>query len=488
MDEPSHTPGTAYDVIVVGAGAAGICAAVEAAGAGLDVLVLEAFPDYGGAAATSGGGCCIVGTPLQRENGITDSVELAFQDWMAWGGEAADAAWARQYLEGSRTGLYDWLSAFGVEWDYLEHQEGNTVPRWHHPHGGGQTLMRRLYEHARTLPGIAWRFSTPATRLLVDGGAVRGVATEAGELAARAVVVASGGFNNNPEMLRRLLPDPGPGSRLLCGGARTALGKGHALLDAVGADFCRLEVVWCYPYGTPDYLDEGGSRGIAVRGIEHHEIWVNAQGRRFFNESRRTGSGTAVMLRQEPATCWAVFDGEGYDHIRLVDPQYRQDGERLADKIEVFMRESPFVHRGETLEALAGAVGLPAADFASTVARWNAILAAGGTKDPDFDRPLAGLHPLVKPPFHAVQFFPMARKNFGGVRTDLQCRVHRASGGTIAGLYAAGEVAGMAGGHINGDRGLEGTMLGPSLYSGRVAGRAAAADLGRSVLPPTAEA
>ncbi len=88
----------------------------------------------------------------------------------------------------------------------------------------------------------------------------------------------------------------------------------------------------------------------------------------------------------------------------------------------------------------------------------------------EFVKPLKTSKAFDTPPYYAVQIFPLARKNFGGVKTDLQCRVLDKHFEPIAGLYAAGEVAGMAGGHINGRAGLEGTMLGPSLFSGRVAG------------------
>ena len=99
-------------------------------------------------------------------------------------------------------------------------------------------------------------------------------------------------------------------------------------------------------------------------------------------------------------------------------------------------------------------------------------------EDPEFGKNLRDLGKFNKPPFYAVQFFPLARKNLGGVRTDLTCRVLDERDNAIPGLYAAGEVAGMAGGHINGAAGLEGTMLGPSIFSGRVAGSWAAHHLG----------
>jgi predicted oxidoreductase len=109
--------------------------------------------------------------------------------------------------------------------------------------------------------------------------------------------------------------------------------------------------------------------------------------------------------------------------------------------------------------------------FNETMREHNRARRLGRAVDPDFGRPLAGLKPIDEPPYYAIQFFAAARKNLGGVRTDEDCQVVRTSGEPVPGLFAAGEVAGMAGGHINGQAALEGTMLGPSLFSGRVAGR-----------------
>lgn len=150
-------------------------------------------------------------------------------------------------------------------------------------------------------------------------------------------------------------------------------------------------------------------------------------------------------------------------------------------------------------------MAVPPEVFAGTVGRYNHAIArglavdpdcgrlllgagrmggAGGRivplrGDPDFGQPLADRRPSLAPPFYAFQFFPMARKSFGGVKTDLSCRVLDRHFEPIAGLFAAGELAGMAGGHINGKGGLEGTMFAPCLFSGRVAGAWAAREAGR---------
>ncbi len=116
--------------------------------------------------------------------------------------------------------------------------------------------------------------------------------------------------------------------------------------------------------------------------------------------------------------------------------------------------------------------------FLATVARYNEACAQRLDKEPEFGKPLASSKAFDTPPYYAVQMFPLARKNFGGVKTDRECRVLDKHFEPLAGLYAAGEVAGMAGGHINGRAALEGTMLGPSIFSGRVAGGWAAHEAG----------
>ena len=220
------------DIVVVGAGAAGLSAAVEAAHAGLDVILLEASPEYGGAAAMSGGGCCMVATPLQAAHEIEDSVELALRDWAAFGGPTADLEWARLYLERSCQDLFMWTSELGVVWEEVRFHEGNSVPRWHRPQGGGAAIMTALRAATQGLP-IEWRLSTPAARLLLKEGAICGVeATPPGGqemIRCQTAVVATGGFVNSPEMLRQHVPDMGSGSRLLCGGAPQATGGGHSL-------------------------------------------------------------------------------------------------------------------------------------------------------------------------------------------------------------------------------------------------------------------
>lgn len=131
------------------------------------------------------------------------------------------------------------------------------------------------------------------------------------------------------------------------------------------------------------------------------------------------------------------------------------------------MHTSPFVRRADTLKALAREIDVDETTFLATMARYNEAFDKKLATEPELGKPLAHSEKFDAAPYFAVQSFPLARKNFGGVKTDLHCRVLDKHFEPIAGLMLAGEVAGMAGGHINGRNGLEGTMLGPSLFSGR---------------------
>jgi len=463
---------------VVGSGVAGLAAAAEAAGAGLRVVVLEAEPEPGGASVISRAGSCLVATPLQEACGIEDTVELALADWRRAGGESADLRWAARYLADSRTEVFGWCEELGITWSLLRREEGNSRPRWHLPDGGGPAVIGALLARCRSL-GVAIRTSSPVIRILCADGRALGVEVQAGgrprRILADATIICTGGFTSNRAMLLRHAPALAGLTRFLCGGAATASGSGHAMLQAAGAAFGPLGHVWMYPVGTPDPADPSGARGLVVRDVRD-EIWVNRGGERFHDEDRRGGlTGTPVLLAQPGQTAWGIFDARQAARFTLLnDASYGSPLVTSAEGRARFWRTSSYAWQAASIAGLAAATGLPQAALSASVASYNDWIGSGLTREPGFGRELAGLEPISEPPFCAVQYFPLVQKNLGGVRTDTACRVRRAAEGSIAGLYAAGEVAGMAGGCVNGRGALEGMMFGPSLYSGRVAGQAAA--------------
>ncbi|MGH7775378.1 MAG: FAD-dependent oxidoreductase [Candidatus Binatia bacterium] len=470
------------DVAIIGGGGAGIAAAIEVGKTGARGVVLEQADLLGGTAAISGGGCLIVGTPLQESQGIKDTPDLAFEDWVKWGQGAADEEWARFYIEHTLHDLYFWAESLGVKWVDMKFQEGNRVHRWHRPANNGLGLMTALIKAAESMPDIKMIISTSAGKLLTDNGSVCGVTATNGknetfEIHSKTVVVATGGFNSNLDMVLEHRPEF-KAFKVMEGSGLGATGSGHKLISEVGGYFTHMDHIWFYVYATPDYRDPKGRRGLVFR-LTPGYIWVNQQGRRFHDESRTGGaSATPALLAQNPPHAWAILDTPMTAKMEVADPYYRDGDKVRRDKVQELLDNSPYIRKANSLDELARKIGVDVPTFFSVIERYNKAFDAGLDREPEFGKSLKQSKRFDTPPYYAVQLFPLARKNFGGIKTDLRCRVLNKYFDPIPGLYAAGEVAGMAGGHINGRAGLEGTMLGPSIFSGRVAGAWAAQEAG----------
>ncbi|MDX1483275.1 MAG: FAD-dependent oxidoreductase [Alphaproteobacteria bacterium] len=470
------------DIAIVGSGGAGIAAGIEALDAGAKVIAFEKDAEPGGAAAISGGGCMMVGTPLQKENGIEDDPDLAFDDWISWGGPSADEVWARYYIEHTLHDLYHWAESHGVKWVDMKPQEGNSVMRWQRSQGNGRGLMTHLIAAFEERGGEIVT-NAEITDIKLAGGraaGIEGVNPESGEaidVAAKAVVVTTGGFNSNIDMVREARPDLG-NDRVMEGSGFGSTGDGHRMVRNIGGYLTHMDHIWFYAYATPDYRDPEQKRGLVCRQIPGY-IWVNQQGERFHNEALSGGnSATPALMAQSPRHAWAIVDAPMKATLEVADPYYRLGDKIDRDKVEELLENSPFIKKSDSLEGLAQEIEVDVEAFMTAVTRYNAACAEGLDHEPDFGKPLDKSKPFDTPPYYAIQFCPLARKNFGGVKTDIRCRVLDRHFEPIPGLFAAGEVAGMAGGHINGRAGLEGTMLGPSVFSGRVAGGWAAHETG----------
>ncbi len=480
-------PADAPDVVVVGAGIAGLCTALEAARHGLSVQVVDMWSVFGGHAVMATGGVCIVGTAFQEQKGIADSPALARRDVLAWG-EDNNVPWVDYYVEHSRVELYDWLVAQGVQFEGFLKPPGNSVPRMHIPKDRGIGLVVPLYQQCLHEPLIAFRWNTRVDALVVEQGrvsGVKGVAIRTGTAVAwrarLAVVIATGGFQSNLAWVQENWPQGQPfPQRLLIGSGINARGSGLDLARSVGAAVSRLDHQWNYPTGLPDPRYPDGTRGIHAR--NPNAIWLDLDGQRFTNEVSGPKFTLPAVLRVRQTTYFMLFDQAGRKDLLVAGSDFTN-----PEKIQKLLYDNPALMKSApTLAGLATAWGLPPAAVEGAVARYNAAIDAGD--DADFKRfePGGAAPPqrIATPPFYAAQFFPVTRKSMGGIRVDLDCRVLDAGQQPIANLYAVGEVTGQGG--FNGKAALEGTFLGPAILQGRLAGRAIAALPGAAphALPP----
>jgi flavocytochrome c len=474
---------TTADAIVVGGGIAGLSAAYELASGGAQVIVVDMASIFGGHAVMATGDLCLVDTPFQEAQGLKDSPEIALKDFQDWG-EDPDPYWSRYYVEHVRHEVYDWVTSMGVTFEKLVAPPGNSVLRTHRTKGRGIGLVSPIFSECARRPNIAFRWNTRVDRLLTENGRITGVATtnartnETLELHARVVVLATGGFQSNLDMVRASwradVPFP---ERFLVGSGINSTGTGHKVAEAAGAALTRLDHQWNYITGLPDPRFPGTARGL--NGYNNDAIWVNSDAQRFIAEKTSAKFGFPVVARQKGSTYWSIFDEAGKHTFWIAGSDWAS-----FDVIEKQIFGNPdLVKSASTIEELAAKCGLPAAALRATVDHFNAMVDKGVDDEEGHFGPGKPFKPkkIAQPPFYCAQSFPLTRKSMGGVAIDQDARVLDKGGHVIPGLFAAGELTGLAG--INGKYALEGTFLAPSIVTGRVAGRTALGEIGSKPAP-----
>lgn len=470
------------DVIVVGAGIGGLTTALEAARNGARVLVVDQSSVFGGHAVASEGGLFLVGTPAQKAQGIADSPDLAYRDFVAWG-EDANEYWARLYADRSLSDVHDWMAAMGVKFTFVRYTPGNTVARFHENPQRGFGVVAPIYRECLKTGRVEFQWHARVTSLLRKNGAITGVEAlhertgRTLRLEAPAIVLATGGFQGNVDLVKRHWPAGlAVPEKILIGGGIHATGGGHALAKAVGAAEERMDHMWLYARGVPDPRYPGTQRGLSV--INRAGISVNRDGNRYHREVSGEKYAFPALVRQPGAISWLIFD-EGAKKYTVVAGTDWGDWQRVEREI---FGNPKLVHKANSIAELATLAGISQQGLEQGVARFNQMVAAGVDKDfarfdaanPPDKQP-AGRPPVLairQPPFYAIPQYPLTRKSMGGLATDHQNRVLDAQRKPIPGLYAVGEVTGFNG--INGKAGLEGTFLGPSILQGRLLGKSLA--------------
>jgi flavocytochrome c len=440
------------DIVVIGAGGAGLTAAVSAASAGdLRIIVLEKQGILGGNTNYSTGGINAAGTQAQQDLGIQDSPELFYEDTMEGGKQKNIPALVRSLVDHAAATV-SWLSSLGADLTDVGLMGGSSVKRTHRPKGGtaiGPHLMKVLKE-ASSRPGIEIRTSNKVIGLLGNAGGVTGVKVENADgsvyrLQAKAVVIASGGFGANLEMVTSYQPSLSGFASLNHPGAT---GDAFSWLADVGGSTIQMEYIQIHPTAEAEnhiLITE------AVRG--NGAILVNRSGKRFVNEMDTRDVVSAAILEQEKGEAYLVFDQSVRSSLSSIETYANQH----------LMKED------KDLAGLAARIGIPSAALSETMARYAAFQKSG--TDEDFGRSSTQMtSPLQTPPFYAIRVKPAIHHTMGGIRVDADMHVLRSDDTPVPGLFAAGEVTG----GVHGANRLGGNGVADIVVNGKIAGQNAA--------------
>jgi predicted oxidoreductase len=462
-------PASDVDVLIVGAGPAGLSAAIEVARAGATVRVLERNDEVGGSALWSGGLMLFSGTPEQSAAGITDSAATLLSEWDGFTGGDASDTWVLAFAQRNVPDVRDWLADMGVTWlSVMSDSSAGPTPRVHPVTGGGRALVGALEDQLAT---DVVTLNAEAVELVTFGGRVvgarwRDLGTGAETTTyADAVIVATGGFARDLERVRAERPDLAA-IDLRVASWPGADGNGLTLLEGLGAATQNLDAVGLYAHGIQDGTTQEEYLTRAITGTP----WFNGSGARFVDETRSNDFRTGTSVAEQPdGKAWAFFDATAFSTARFTrnDPtQPSRNGEALYDE--------GLLLRADTIEDLADLVGVPTETVLADAEAYDAYLRGESSTDA-FRTSRDQARALLDAPFYAAPVAVSVAKMFGGIDVDLDGRVLDTDGAVLPGAYAAGELTGMAGGSLVGDHGFTGS-LSAVILGGRKAGVAAAAE------------
>ncbi len=450
-------------LVIVGGGLAGFAAALTAAEAGLDVVLLEKQQETGGSSAMSGGCLAFAGTDLQQASGIVDSSDLLFSDLREVGQFENDEAIVRAYVD-NQLATYTWLRDRGVVFSpMVEAASGQSVPRAHNVDPAD--LVRQLAQRTKATGKVKLLLSARATSLVRDAatGRVTGVAmihdgSPAIVHATHAVLLASGGFCRNAELVHRFAPQYD--EAIFIGGDGNE-GDGLRMAWALGADFRDM----AYIKGTYGKHPTDETNHHSCLAVYKGAIAINQNGKRYVDESISYKLLGDACMKQPYSTTYQILDQDilesGDNRVRIMDFERR-------------LEEGLFIE-ADSLEELAEKIEIDPLALLESVARYNHFVAQG--EDEDFGRKNlvhhhGALRRIERAPFYAYPSTAVVFGTYCGLCVDPEMRVRDVFGQPIEGLLAAGEVAG----GLHGAAYMTGSALGKAAIFGRIAGRTAVAD------------
>lgn len=474
-----------YDVVVVGGGGSGKSAAYTAAKeGGLKVALLEKMPETGGSSIYAEGTAAFESSEQnarkvpEHEGAHFPTKEEAFRRYRDYSHHRANPDVVRMQVENTAETI-DILKDLGIVYTDVTiyaYDQPLELYSFHRPDGLGARVQEVLLR-ACVNAGVDIFTSTPARRLIMEDRKVVGVLAEDSKgapmkIGAKAVILASGGYGNNPELiaqhswLRRsahftyqCVPTENTGD-----GLRMAL--------EAGADTESLQPVMIIACARGKTLTSHAS-GAGSQPV----LWVNKTARRFASEEvAMSFADTGNTLAKQPeGTVYAIIDSDTVKHliedgsdIGLGDfIQFHQKLINLQTELDQDITDG-IAWTGKTIEELAGNMGLDAGTLTGTVAKYNEACAKG--YDPEFFKPAGFLRPVKKAPFYAINMAPSILVSSGGIRVNGSLQVTDFNYQPIPGLYAVGnEASGLYGDTYNLD--VPGTANGFAHASGRVAAR-----------------
>jgi fumarate reductase flavoprotein subunit len=438
------------DVVIIGAGGAGLAAAITAADKGAKVIVLEKMPMVGGNTLRSSGGINAAGTKEQAAQGIKDSAEAFYNDTMKGGYNKNNPELVRTLTENS-AGAVDWLESLGAQFDKVIRGGGATVDRLHPAKGGvpiGEYIVPILKKAADDKK-VEIRLWNKVTEILADkDGNVTGVKAVNKEgkeytINAKSVIDTAGGFGANLEMVAKYNPDLKDFQTTNQPGAT---GDGMVMAQKIGAQLVDMEQIQIHPTTIPQ---NGFLVSEAVR--SNGAILVDHQGKRFISELLTRDVVSKGVLALPEKTAYLVFDDSIRNTAALFD-EYFKGG---------------FVVEGSTLEDLAAKIKVNPQNLKTTVETYNKYVDA--KNDGEFKRDSMP-HKIDTGKYYAIEITPGIHHTMGGVKINTSAEVIGQGDKPIKNLYAAGEVTG----GVHGGNRLGGNAVLDIIVFGRIAGGNAA--------------
>lgn len=438
-----------YDIVVVGSGGAGLASAIRAHDLGASVVVVEKMPVIGGNTNKASAGMNAAETKFQKLKGIVDSKDLFYKETLAGGKNKNNPELLRYFVENAPDAI-DWLDENGIELSGITTTGGMSIDRTHRPASGaavGGFLISGLVKNLNKR-GIEVMLDTNVTEIVTENHKVVGVKVveEDGTnyiIKAKAVVIATGGFSANREMVEKYRPDL---KGFVTTNHKGATGSGIMILEKLGAGTVDMGEIQIHPTveQSTSYLISESIRGGGA-------ILVSQEGKRFVNELDTRDKVSADIIKLPEHYSYILFDQQVRDENKAVEEYVSND----------------LVVQADSITELANKLSIDANNLSKTIERYNEFVM--NKQDEDFGRTTGMRHPINTAPFYAIKIAPGVHHTMGGVTINTETQVLDNDKHVIKGVFAAGEVVG----GVHGANRIGGNAVADIIIFGMQAGKKA---------------